>query len=42
MRLHAALEGGVVGAALAMLALAVDVALARGHGGAPGAQVVRC
>ncbi|HSY40774.1 MAG TPA: hypothetical protein VLA79_14635, partial [Polyangia bacterium] len=35
LRLHAALEGAVAGAALAMLALAVAVALTRGRGGAP-------
>ena len=40
LRLQAALEGGVAGAALAMLALAVGVALARGRGGAPGAGIV--
>jgi len=40
LRLFAAVEGGVAGAALAMLALAIGVAVARGHGGAPGAQVV--
>jgi hypothetical protein len=40
LRLHAALEGGIGGAALAMLALAAGVALARGRGGAPGAEVL--
>ena len=35
LRLLAAVEGGIAGAALAMLALAVGVALARGRGGAP-------
>jgi len=40
LRLYAALEGGVAGAALAMLALAVGVALARGGGSAPGVEVV--
>ena len=36
LRLYAALEGGVVGSAVAMLALAVGVALARGREGTPG------
>jgi hypothetical protein len=40
LRLFAAVEGGVAGAALAMLALAVGVALARGRGGAPRAEVL--
>ena len=40
LRLFAAVEGGVAGAALAMLALAIGVAVARGRGGAPGTQVV--
>jgi hypothetical protein len=40
LRLHAALEGAIGGAALAMLALAIGVALARGRGGAPGAEVL--
>ena len=40
LRLQAALEGGVAGAALAMLALAVGVVLARGGGGAPRAELV--
>ena len=40
LRLYSALEGGVAGAALAMLVLAIGVALARGRGGAPGAQMV--
>ena len=40
LRLFSALEGGVAGAALAMLVVAVGVALARGRGGAPGGAVV--
>ncbi len=40
LRLQAAREGAIGGAALAMLALAVGVALARGRGGAPGAEVL--
>jgi len=40
LRLLAAVEGGVAGAALAMLVLAVGVALARGRGGAPRTEVV--
>ena len=40
LRLLAAVEGGIAGAALAMLVLAVGVALARGRGGAPRAELV--
>ncbi len=40
LRLFSALEGGVAGAALVMLVLAVGVALARGRGGAPEGEAV--
>ena len=40
LRLQATLEGAIGGAALAMLALAAGVALARGRGGAPGTEVL--
>jgi hypothetical protein len=40
LRLLAAVEGGIGGAALAMLALAIGVTLARGRGGAPRTEVV--
>jgi len=40
LRLFAAIEGGVAGAALAMLALAIGVAVARGRGGAPRVPAV--
>ena len=40
LRLFAVVEGGVAGAALAMLVLAVGVAAARGRGGAPGMHLM--